>query len=122
MKPFVHAILPKLGFNWHTFRKIIFGSTWYGGFELAHLYLTQGYLAIKHFIGHVREETLMGDQIIIALSKAQLTSGSGHSLLEEVGNDRSYVQANWLSNIRTFLRCCKASIIVPGAWRPVAQR
>eukprot|EP00957_Ditylum_brightwellii_P057241 4337303-Ditylum_brightwellii.AAC.1 len=85
MKPFVHAILPKLGFNLHTVRKIIFGSTRYRGFQLAHLYLEQGYLAVKHFIGHVQEETLTGDQIIIALSKAQLISGSGHPLLEEVG-------------------------------------
>eukprot|EP00957_Ditylum_brightwellii_P020763 1565339-Ditylum_brightwellii.AAC.1 len=85
MKPFVYAILPKLGFNQHTVRKIIFGSTKYGGFQLAHSYLEQGYLAIKHFIGHVQEEPLTGDQIIIALSKAQLISGSGHPLLEEVG-------------------------------------
>jgi hypothetical protein len=32
MKPFVHAILPKLGFNRHTARTIIYGSTKYGGF------------------------------------------------------------------------------------------
>jgi hypothetical protein len=70
----------------------------------------------------VREETLTGDQIVIALSKAQLIAGSGHHLLEEVKRDRSYVPANWLGNIRSFLRCCKASIIVPGAWHPVVQQ
>eukprot|EP00957_Ditylum_brightwellii_P018620 1398812-Ditylum_brightwellii.AAC.1 len=83
MKPFVRAILPKLGFNWHTVRKIIFGSTRYRGFQLSHSYLEQGYLAMKRFIGHVQEETLTGDQIIIALSKAQLISGSGRPLLEK---------------------------------------
>jgi hypothetical protein len=122
MKPFVHAILPKLGFNRHTARTIIFGSTRYGGFQLAHLYLEQGYLAIKHFLGHVREETLTGDQIVIALSKVQLVAGSGNHYLEEVKSDRSYVPASWLGNIRTFLRCSKASIIVPGAWKPATQR
>eukprot|EP00957_Ditylum_brightwellii_P177498 13518961-Ditylum_brightwellii.AAC.1 len=65
---------------------------------------------------------LTGDQIIFALSKAQLISGSGHPLLEKVKSDRSYVPANWLCNIRTFLRCCKASVIVPGSWHPVAQQ
>eukprot|EP00957_Ditylum_brightwellii_P136430 10405332-Ditylum_brightwellii.AAC.1 len=84
MKPFVYAILPKLGFNRHTARTVIFGSVRYSGFQLAHLLLEQGYLAIKHFIGHVRKETITGDQIIIALSKAQLILGSGHPLLEEV--------------------------------------
>eukprot|EP00957_Ditylum_brightwellii_P205648 15344792-Ditylum_brightwellii.AAC.1 len=57
MKPFVYAILSKLGLNRHTARTIIFGSVRYSGFQLAHLFLEQGYLSIKHFIGHVQEET-----------------------------------------------------------------
>eukprot|EP00957_Ditylum_brightwellii_P198430 15121818-Ditylum_brightwellii.AAC.1 len=36
MKPFVHAILPKLGFNRNTTRAIIYGSTRYGGFQFKH--------------------------------------------------------------------------------------
>eukprot|EP00957_Ditylum_brightwellii_P064708 4911180-Ditylum_brightwellii.AAC.1 len=36
MKPFVHAILPKLGFNRNTVRTIIYGSTRYRGFQLKH--------------------------------------------------------------------------------------
>eukprot|EP00957_Ditylum_brightwellii_P177339 13508468-Ditylum_brightwellii.AAC.1 len=121
MKLFIYAILPTLGFNRHTARTVIFGSARYRTFQLAHLFLEQGYLAIKHFIGHVRKETLTGDQIIIALSKVQLISGSGHPLFEEVGTDRSSVPANWLSNIWTFLRCCKASITAPRAWQPKTQ-
>eukprot|EP00957_Ditylum_brightwellii_P187117 14251794-Ditylum_brightwellii.AAC.1 len=95
MKPFVHALLPKLGFNWNAARKIIYGSNKFGGFQLEHLHLEQGYLSIKHFLGYVCEETLTGDQLIISLSKAQLVSGSGHPLLFEVEQDRSYAPANW---------------------------
>eukprot|EP00957_Ditylum_brightwellii_P193192 14710391-Ditylum_brightwellii.AAC.1 len=82
MKPFVHTILPKLGFNRHTAWTVIFGTVRYHGFQLAHLFLEQEYLSIKHFIGHVQEEMLTSDQIIIALSKAQLISGCGYPLLE----------------------------------------
>eukprot|EP00957_Ditylum_brightwellii_P189269 14405923-Ditylum_brightwellii.AAC.1 len=122
MKPFVRAILAKLGFNCNTTRKIIFGSIKYGSFQLTYLHLEQGHLAIKHFLGHVREETMTGDQIIISQSKAQLISGSSYLLLQDVGSNRSYVLANWLCNIRTFLEHFKAFITVPGAWCPKKQR
>eukprot|EP00957_Ditylum_brightwellii_P066493 5048168-Ditylum_brightwellii.AAC.1 len=41
MKPFVYAILPKMGFNQHTAREIIYGPTHFGRFQLAHLYNEQ---------------------------------------------------------------------------------
>eukprot|EP00957_Ditylum_brightwellii_P002783 213823-Ditylum_brightwellii.AAC.1 len=63
----------------------------------------------------------MGDKIIISLSKAQLVSGSGHPLLFEVESNRSYVPATWLSNIMTFLKCCKENITFPGVWCPTCQ-
>eukprot|EP00957_Ditylum_brightwellii_P108917 8309283-Ditylum_brightwellii.AAC.1 len=73
---------------------------------------------MKQLLGPVREETITGDQITISLSKAQLISGRGHPFLQEVECNRSYVPANWLCNIRTFLECCKAHIKVLGAWHP----
>eukprot|EP00957_Ditylum_brightwellii_P171587 13063476-Ditylum_brightwellii.AAC.1 len=41
MKPFVHAILPKLGFNRNMTHTIIYGSYRYSGFQMAHLYNEQ---------------------------------------------------------------------------------
>eukprot|EP00957_Ditylum_brightwellii_P164818 12548452-Ditylum_brightwellii.AAC.1 len=58
MKPFVHAILPKMGFNRNTTHTIIYGSRKYGGFQLANLYIEQGYLAIKHLLGHLCKGTI----------------------------------------------------------------
>eukprot|EP00957_Ditylum_brightwellii_P190126 14473293-Ditylum_brightwellii.AAC.1 len=58
IKHSVHALLPKLGYNQHTTRNIIYSSVKYGGFQLAHLHLEQGYLAIKHFLGHVQEASV----------------------------------------------------------------
>eukprot|EP00957_Ditylum_brightwellii_P062458 4740587-Ditylum_brightwellii.AAC.1 len=45
MKPFVHAILPKLGFNWNMAREIIYGASKCSGFQMAHLHLEQSFLA-----------------------------------------------------------------------------
>jgi hypothetical protein len=94
MKSFVSAYLPKLGFNCHMPREVIFGAYRYGGFQFAHLYFQQGYLVLKHLLGHIRESTITGNQIIIALSHAQIFSGSGHPLLFEVGTKKDYVPVN----------------------------
>eukprot|EP00957_Ditylum_brightwellii_P152057 11577809-Ditylum_brightwellii.AAC.1 len=83
MKPFVYAILPKMGFNRHTAREIIYRSTQFGGFQFAHLYNEQGYLALKHLLGHLHEKTIIGNQSMIALSYVQLVAGSSEPYLQE---------------------------------------
>eukprot|EP00957_Ditylum_brightwellii_P036271 2747371-Ditylum_brightwellii.AAC.1 len=80
---------------------------------MARLYNEQGYLAIKHLIGHIREEKITGNQIMIAISYAQLVAGCSLPYLYEVRANRSYVPTSRLSNIRTFLRLCNGKIIIP---------
>eukprot|EP00957_Ditylum_brightwellii_P135381 10322767-Ditylum_brightwellii.AAC.1 len=58
---------------------------------MAHLYNKQGVLAIKHCIGHLREETITGNQIMIALGYVQLVAGCSLLYLQEVTVNRSYV-------------------------------
>eukprot|EP00957_Ditylum_brightwellii_P171462 13053017-Ditylum_brightwellii.AAC.1 len=122
MKPFVYAILPKMGFNWHTAWKIIYGSTPFEGFQFAHLYNEQGYLALKHLLGRLRKKTITGNQIMISISYAQLVAGSSEPYLQEVTVNRSYVPTSWFSNIRTFLCSCKGSILIPDLWLPHLQQ
>eukprot|EP00957_Ditylum_brightwellii_P078557 5973073-Ditylum_brightwellii.AAC.1 len=81
MKSFVYAILSKMGFSQHIAREIIYGSTWFGRFQFAHLYNEQGYLALKYLLGHLRKKTITGNQIMIALSYAQLVAGSSEPYL-----------------------------------------
>eukprot|EP00957_Ditylum_brightwellii_P062154 4717266-Ditylum_brightwellii.AAC.1 len=89
---------------------------------MAHLYKEQGALAIKHLIGHLREETITGNQIMIALSYAQLVAGCSLPYLQEVTANSSYVPTSLLGNIRTFLRLCNGKLIVPNVWLPHTQR
>eukprot|EP00957_Ditylum_brightwellii_P052808 4003712-Ditylum_brightwellii.AAC.1 len=121
-KPFVYTILPKMGFNQHTAREIIYGSTQFGGSQFAHLYNEQGYLALKHLLGHLHKKPITGNQIMIALSYTQLVAGSSEPYLQEVLTNRSYVPTSWLSNIRTFLCTCKGSLLIPDLWLPHPQR
>eukprot|EP00957_Ditylum_brightwellii_P038477 2907901-Ditylum_brightwellii.AAC.1 len=72
MSPFLHAILPKVGLNHHFPRVVIYGSKKYGGFQLAHFFIEQGYSSIKYLLGHLQEESLMGQCLIVLLSQVQL--------------------------------------------------
>eukprot|EP00957_Ditylum_brightwellii_P173770 13229713-Ditylum_brightwellii.AAC.1 len=121
MQPFICAILPKLGLNCNSPREIIYGSMKYGEFHLLHLYLEQGYLAVKHLIRHSREETIVGVQIMILLSYVQLVSGSGFTYLDKVYANRSYVPATWLGSIQSFLAVCKGTAVVLNVWLPKIQ-
>eukprot|EP00957_Ditylum_brightwellii_P171400 13048653-Ditylum_brightwellii.AAC.1 len=89
---------------------------------MAHLYNEQGVLALKHLIGHFREETITGNQIMIAISYAQLVAGCSLPYLQEAALNRSYVLTSWLGNIKTFLQLCNGKLIVPNAWLPHTQR
>eukprot|EP00957_Ditylum_brightwellii_P205089 15342234-Ditylum_brightwellii.AAC.1 len=64
-----------MGFNHHMPRVVIYGTRKLGGFQLAHLYLEQGASAIRHFLGHAGEMSLVGEQIMINLSQCQLVGG-----------------------------------------------
>eukprot|EP00957_Ditylum_brightwellii_P180212 13727562-Ditylum_brightwellii.AAC.1 len=59
---------------------------------------------------------------MVALSKAQLISGSAKPFLEGVTEDRSYVPATWLGSIRIFLSTCKGKVVIQNAWTPQPQR
>eukprot|EP00957_Ditylum_brightwellii_P149471 11382672-Ditylum_brightwellii.AAC.1 len=61
-----------MGFNRHMPRVVIYGTRKLGDFQLAYLYLEQGASAIHHFLGHVQEMSLVGEQIMINLSQCQL--------------------------------------------------
>eukprot|EP00957_Ditylum_brightwellii_P095743 7294888-Ditylum_brightwellii.AAC.1 len=94
----------------------------YSGFQFVHLYLKQGYLALKHLIGHICKESIVGLQLMIALSFAQVVSGSRFAYLKEVMANRTYVPATWLDSICSFLSVCKGSVVIPKAWLPKKQR
>eukprot|EP00957_Ditylum_brightwellii_P002199 168868-Ditylum_brightwellii.AAC.1 len=93
MKPFVRAIITKFGFNRNIARVIIYGQYKYGGFNFAHLWLEQGILGVKYLLGHLRESSVVGESIMVALSYAQLISKISTSYLKDVTVDLSYVPA-----------------------------
>eukprot|EP00957_Ditylum_brightwellii_P182434 13897479-Ditylum_brightwellii.AAC.2 len=122
MSPFLNAILPKLGLNCHFPRVVPHGVKKYGGFQMAHFYIEQGYLSIKHLLGHLREESLTGQHFMVLLSQAQLISGGARPYLSEVESNKEYVPHLWLEGIWRYLCYTNATIDVHHAWVPTPQR
>eukprot|EP00957_Ditylum_brightwellii_P100706 7674472-Ditylum_brightwellii.AAC.1 len=122
MSPFLNAILPKLGINHHFPRVVLHGTKKYGGLQMAHFFIEQGYLSIKYFLGHVQEESLTGQHFMVLLSQAQLASGSKHPYLYEEESNKEYVSHSWLSGIWQYLQYINATIEVHHAWVTKLQR
>jgi hypothetical protein len=99
----------KLGFKRIIARVVLYGFHKYGSFNFSHLWVGQGFLGVKHLLGHLRKMTNVGESIMIALSYAQVVSKSSHLYLKNVSSGMPYVPATWLSTLRTFLAACNAS-------------
>eukprot|EP00957_Ditylum_brightwellii_P057290 4342323-Ditylum_brightwellii.AAC.1 len=122
MSPFLTAILPKLGLIRHFPRVVIHSTTKYGGFQMAHFYTEQGYISVKHLLGHLQEQSVTGRHFMVLLSQVQLVSGNAQPYLGEVDTVRDYVLHSWLKGIWRFLSYTKATINVHDAWLPSAQQ
>ena len=63
MSPFLNGILPKLGYNRNTDRRIIHGPPRLGGSGYEHMYSEQGTAGLVHLLGHVRQDDDLADLI-----------------------------------------------------------
>eukprot|EP00957_Ditylum_brightwellii_P203971 15337007-Ditylum_brightwellii.AAC.1 len=122
MSPFLNAILPKWGLNCHTPHVVIHGSKLYGGFQIAHFFVEQGYLSIKFLLGHIRESSLTGRHLMVLLSQVQLVSRCTTPYLEDIGTLQDYVPHLWLGGIRRYLGYAKGCAIIPNAWKSSLQQ
>ena len=75
-KPFIHAILPKLGINRNTPRVVVYGPKEYGGLELMDLRTEQMVNQWETTRGHLRRMDRAGKGLHITANDMQIESGS----------------------------------------------
>jgi hypothetical protein len=71
-KPPANAILTKMGINRKTPRKLVFGTTKYGGMGVAHLAAVQRYAQLQHLVGHLRSDDISGTLYRMLMEFTQL--------------------------------------------------
>ncbi len=102
--PTISTVLPKLHFNRHTARSIIFCPSKYGGLGLPDLYCTQGIGQLSLFIGHLAAHEKSGKLILISMSYVQLIIGSGESFLRKPFlKYKKWLDNNWLTSLWGFI-------------------
>jgi hypothetical protein len=94
------AVQPKMHFNRHTARSIIFGPVAMGGKGLPHLYANQSIGQLQLLIGHLRLEDKTGKYIRITISQLQLLTGSDLDLLKlPYPKYDKWIDHSWLTTI-----------------------
>ena len=95
--------LPRLGFNRHLPRAVVFGPISMGGLGLHDLYVEQGVRQISNLVGHLRQASETGRMMTIEHEWCQVQSGTGVNLLELPQRGDEYVDSCWIMSIQRFL-------------------
>ena len=116
------AILPKLGFNRHFPRAVIFGPSKYQGKQLIDYKFFQYTYHLKRFVGYLRQDTDLGNILRIQMDQHQMLIGSGTHFLELSSTtytygERSRIQFLWDQNTKY-----KITSKVQGAWKQELNR
>ena len=75
-KPFIHALLPKMGMNCHIKRDIVYGPLYFEGRGLCDLQLEQPACAWLANLGHIRQLDTAGQGLLVTLVDHQVYMGS----------------------------------------------
>jgi hypothetical protein len=108
----INAILPRLGYNRHMPRAVVFATKSRGGLGILNLSTEQGTSQIQLLIAHLRARKYLYNTIIILLETFQLLAGLPTSPLIDL-SPRLYVVSPWIQSVQHFLQSVNGSIYVP---------
>jgi hypothetical protein len=115
------VLLQKLGLPPTLPNGVVYGNQYFGGIGILQLFAEQGMAQTLLFMRHIRAQTTIGKQIIIALRHYQLATGLIKSVLEDT-RKVPYVQIPWFDKFRQYLRNTSSTIQLSDTWCPEPQR
>jgi hypothetical protein len=110
----INSVLPKLGFNRHFPRAVVYAPEHYGGIGTQHIAVEQGLSHVTAFLSHVRANTTLGQSLMILLESFQNVSGMLTPVLTDT-RPILYVESPWITVLREFLHMTSAQIVLPHA-------
>jgi hypothetical protein len=96
-------ILPKLGFNRHMPRQVVYAPSHFGGIGLHDLYVQQGLAQLKFLITHLRSPTDITKTIITLLESYMINAGTLQCPFA-LPTTQEYVHAPWIHSLQAYLR------------------
>jgi hypothetical protein len=110
-KPLINIILPKIGYNRHTPRALVYASKKYGGLAIPNLYTEQGIAQVKYIIGAMRNKCETTDLIRALMETYNITTGTLEQPFQN-HNIVRYIDSNWINSIISFLLTINGKIII----------
>jgi hypothetical protein len=115
------ALLQKLGLPPTFPNGMVYGNQFFGGIGILLLFAEQGMNQTLLFMRHIRAQTELGKQIIIALRYYQLVTGLTESVLEDT-RPIPYINIPWFDTFRQYLRNISGRIELSTTWIQQPQR
>ena len=105
-QPCINALLPKMGYNRHFPRALVFGPVQYGGLGIKNLYYSQGCQHMKWFLKVMRSDSTINPLLNILLRQTQMEAGTREPMLSARHKDRiiSYQTPSWITCLGSFFR------------------
>lgn len=108
----INIILPKLGYNQHMARAIVFGPERFGGLGLQNLVTEQGAAKVIFVMGHIRSRSNLDTTLRVLLESYQIHAGMLTSALEDT-SPHNYLRSPWVQTLREFLHQINGQIRIP---------
>jgi hypothetical protein len=115
------VFLPKVGYNQHTARAVVYGPQECGGIGVKNLYVEQSVKQIKALIQHTRIKSPLGDIMSINLDWVQLIAGIQQPIFEDT-KSLYHLEGEWFISIREFLQATEWQIKMRNRWTPQLER
>jgi len=115
------AILPKLGFNRHMPKVVLYGPRLYGGKQIMNTHTEQIILHLETFMAHIRGEDDIGTLQRILLNKQQLVTGAEEYILQTPYAKYQYCEHNEVTFLWDQLSKLNIQVDVQGAWKPTKR-
>ena len=119
-RPAVNAILPKMGYNCHFPRAVVYGSRTSGGLGLPSLVYEQGLQHIQFIGRHLRSPTSpLRPLFQIGIEWFRMLSGYTTCPLSSPQLSTSHVEhALWFKSLQKFLATINHSLLIPNLYCP----
>jgi hypothetical protein len=113
--------LPKMRFNKHTARAVVYGPKKCGEMGIKNLYVKQSLEQINIFMQHTRLESPLGNIMNINLDWVQLMAGIERLVFEDT-RLLYHLEGEWSISIRKFLQATECQIKTTNRWKPQLER
>ena len=122
-KKALNSIIARCGYNRHTHRAIVFGSTKYGGANFRHLYSIQGAGQLQVFLKYWRTPASQAGRLLrISVAWLQLSVGVSFPVFQNVATPLPHSESLWLMSIRKFLCTINGNLQLTPTYVPEKPR